>query len=96
LVVVGDVDTQEIFALAEQYFGHIEPNLSYKKQKNFFNQDIATQAVTLYRDVQQPCLAYAFVVDGAMAKNDHTLQITEWILGKGKGSRLYKKLINYL
>ena len=39
-------------------------------------------------------LAYAFVVPGAIDKKDTALDIFEWIFGKGKSSRLYKKLVN--
>ncbi|HLJ31703.1 MAG TPA: pitrilysin family protein [Candidatus Babeliales bacterium] len=94
LVVVGDVNADEVFELAQNYFGNIPADQDYTKKENFFHRDIASKSLTLYRDVAQPTLAYAFVVPGAAEKKDAALEIFEWILGKGKSSRLYKKLVN--
>src|SRR5579872_1587400 len=94
LVVVGDVNADEVFELAQNYFGNIPADQDYTKKENFFHRDIASKSLTLYRDVAQPTLAYAFVVPGAAEKKDAALEIFEWIIGKGKSSRLYKKLVN--
>ena len=94
LVVVGDVNPDEVVELANQYFGEIPKDQSYTKKENFFHRDIASKSLTLYRDVAQSTIAYAFVVPGAIDKRDTALDIFEWILGKGKSSRLYKKLVN--
>jgi len=94
LVVVGDVDPDEVVALANEYFGAIPKDPGYTKKENFFHRDIASKSLTLYRDVVQPTLAYAFVVPGSIDKKDSAMDIFEWILGKGKSSRLYKKLVN--
>ncbi len=94
LVIVGDVDPDEVVELANQYFGEIPKDPEYTKKENFFHRDIASKSLTLYRDVAQPTIAYAFVVPGAVDKKDTALDIFEWILGKGKSSRLYKKLVN--
>jgi zinc protease len=94
LVVVGDVDPDEVVALAQQYFGDIPQDPEYTKKEHFFQHDIVSKSVTLYREVAQPMILYAFVVPGATEKKDTALDIFEWILGKGKSSRLYKKLVN--
>jgi len=94
LVIVGDVDPDEVVALANQHFGKIQKDPEYTKRENFFHRDIASKSLTLYRDVAQPTVAYAFLVPGASEKKDTALDIFEWILGKGKSSRLYKKLVN--
>ncbi|HEX4068807.1 MAG TPA: pitrilysin family protein [Candidatus Babeliales bacterium] len=94
LVIVGDVHPDEVVDLANQYFGEIQKDPEYIKKENFFHRDIASKSLTLYRDVAQPTLAYACVVPGAVDKRDTALDIFEWILGKVKSSRLYKKLVN--
>ncbi len=94
LVIVGDVNPAEVVDLANHYFGAIPKNESYSKRPTFFHQDIASKSLTLYRDVAHPTLMYAFVVPGAIEKKDAALDIFEWIIGKGKSSRLYKKLVN--
>lgn len=94
LVIVGDVDPDEVVALANKHFGSIPKGSECKKKANFFHRDIASKSLTLYRDVALPTLAYAFVVPGSVDKKDTAMDIFEWILGKGKSSRLYKKLVN--
>lgn len=96
LVVVGDVDPQEVVALAKEHFGHLVSNEDYKKEIHYHNRDIVSKSVTLYRDVVQPIALLAFVVPGVSAKQEHVITALEWILGKGKGSRLYQKLVNEL
>ncbi len=94
LVVVGDINAEEVFQLADQFFGAIPADPNYKKNAYHFTQDIAAKAVTIYRDIKQPFVTYSFVGPGAKEKKDHFLQIIQWIIGKGKSSRLYKKLVN--
>jgi len=94
LVIVGDVNPAEVIDLANHYFGAIPKDENYTKRPTFFHQDIASKSLTLYRDVAHPTLMYAFVVPGAIEKKDAALDIFEWVIGKGKSSRLYKKLVN--
>lgn len=96
LVVVGDVDTDDVFESAEKYFGKIPSNPKYRKEKFYFNKDIAAKTIILYRDIQQPSVVLSFIVPGAIDRNDHILDAAELILGKGKGSRLYSKLVDQL
>ena len=96
LVVVGDVDADEVFQLAQKHFGALKADNTYKKSDYYFGKDIVSKSVTLYRDIKQPLVMYTFVAPGARQKVDHILQITEWVIGKGKSSRLYKKLVNEL
>ena len=94
LIVVGDVNPEEVFLLAEEKFGHTPSESTYKKHDFYFNQDISSKTVTLYRDIQQPTVVYAFLVPGIKSKKDHILELAARILGKGKGSRLYKKIVD--
>lgn len=96
LVVVGDVEPEEVFALAEENFGKIPANPGYKKDAYYFNKDIGAKSITLYRDVQQPMVVLAFVVPGIKERSEHIYEIASQILGEGKSSRLQKRLINEL
>ena len=96
LVVVGDVQPEQVFALVEKNFGEIKPNVGYKKEEFFFHKDIVSKGVTLYRDIQQPLQAMIFVVPGIKKRNEHVLEIASWILGAGKSSRLHTKLVDDL
>jgi zinc protease len=96
LVVVGDVKAEEVFKEAEEQFGAIPSNPEYKKDEYYFNQDIMGKSVTLYRDVQQPISSLVFVTPGISNRKEHVLEIASWILGTGKSSRLYKKIVDEL
>lgn len=96
LVVVGDVQPEEVFELAEKHFGSIPADPDYKKDEFYLNKDIASKSVTLYRDVKQPVVYYTFMVPGSQEKQDYVLNLISIILGSGKGSRLYRKLVDEL
>jgi zinc protease len=94
LVVVGDVDAQEVFDLAQEYFGDIPANPQYTKAEHYHNRDILSKSVTLYRDIQVPMVGCVFVVPGLSEKKENVMQLLSWVLANGRGSRLYKKLVN--
>lgn len=96
LIVVGDVDPEEVFTLAEQYFGAIKPNENYKKETFYFGQDIISKSITLYRDIKHPTGSMLFVVPGVSSKKTQLLDILSWALGTGKASRLHRKLVDEL
>lgn len=96
LVVAGDVNAEDIFSLAEKYFGKIPADPHYKKETFYFNKDIGSKTVDLYRDVKQSSVMNAFVVPGSTSGKDTVLDLISWILGNGKGSRLYRKLVDEL
>lgn len=94
LIVVGDVKVDEVFALAEDYFGDIPANFDYEKEEFYHNCDIAAKTVAIYRDVLQPIGVMAFVVPGAKDKIAHLTNVVSNMLAGGKSSRLYKKLVD--
>jgi zinc protease len=96
LVVVGDVDPERVFELAQGYFGSIPANPEYKREQFYFNDDIAAKQLVVYRDIQQPYLVYVFIVPGFYKKLDHVQDLLTWILGLGKASRLHQKLVDEL
>ncbi len=94
LVIVGDVDADDAFAAAEDAFGKIEPNTNYQKEPFYWNDDIVAKSVTLYRDVAQPACLFAWVVPGATTKNYAVLDLLNFIIGSGKASRLYRRIVD--
>jgi len=96
LVVVGAIDTEEVFALAEKYFGGIKSSPDYKKEKFYLDQDISAKSVSLYRGIKQPIAIVSFLVPGMREKKEHVLDAAEFILSSGKSSRLYSKLVDDL
>jgi zinc protease len=96
LVVVGDVEPEEVFALAEQEFGDIPADYSYKHESFPFTPDIISKNVTLYRDIQQPIATSLYIIPGSSAGKDSRIDVISWILGEGKGSRLQRRLVDEL
>jgi len=96
LVIAGDVNPEEAFALAQKYFGFIKPNKDYKREPFMFERDIAGKAVNLYRDVQLPTMIVSFVTPGSEQKVDFLTEVLALALANGKSSRLHKKLVDEL
>lgn len=96
LVVVGDIMPDEVFKEAEGHFGVIKGNPHYKKEHFYHGLDIRATKVVLERDVQQPIIMVAWLVPGVKARHNYLLDLVSWVIGAGKGSRLYKKLVDEL
>ena len=96
LVVVGDVDPEDVVAQAEKYFDNILSQPEIKREEYYLRKDLISQSVFMKRDIQQPSALFAFTVPGAQAKSDYALDVISFILGSGKSSRLYKKLVDGL
>lgn len=94
LVITGDVTVEEAFQTAELNFGHIPSPTDYKKETFYFQDDIATQATTLYRPVTSPWYCYVYRIPGLQAGQNHLIDIASLILASGKSSRLYQRLVN--
>ena len=94
LVVVGDVNPHDVIGYATDYFGAIEPNLTYKKEQSYHMSDMRSISIKLYRDIKQPVAMLCWVVPGVRDKQDFVLDILSWILGGGKGSRLYRSIVD--
>ena len=96
LIVVGDIDPEKVFKAAEEEFGSIAAVPGYKREEFYFNRDLVSKAITLYRDVAQPFGIGAFIVPGALEKKDFIFDVLSWLIGSGRGSVLYKKLVEEL
>ena len=93
LVIVGDTTVEQAVDYAQQAFGHI-PRGHVEHNRNWTHQsDISSYTVTLYRDVQQPTVMLTWEVPGFQAQQNYIWDIISWVLGAGKGSRLYKRLM---
>lgn len=96
LIAVGDVKPEELRAAAEKAFGAIPADDTYKKESFYHGVDLGSVDVTLYRDVQQPIVLLAWAIPGLKERIDYQLDILSWVLGSGKGARLYAQLVDEL
>lgn len=92
LVVVGDVVPAEVFAEAERAFGQIK-SAEIKRPELYHSFDMVATKTTIFRDVQQPFQLFAWVVPGVVEKKEYLLDLISWMLGAGRGCRLYQKLV---
>lgn len=96
LVVVGDITAQEVYDKAEQYLGVLPVQEPIKEPLFYHRSDIATTATTLYRDVQQATGALCFIIPGLSKGQAELARLASYIIGSGRSSRLYKKLVEEL
>ncbi len=94
LVVVGNVNPDEVFNLAQIHFGSLKNNQLYIQPDFYLTKDLKTQKVVIYRDVAKPIVQLAFMIPGLREKQDMIMEIVQALLIEGKTSRLYKKLID--
>lgn len=94
LITVGPVEPDEVFSRVQRSFGHLEPSLDYQPREYYHSEDIISQQVTLYRDVQQPLVMLAWVVPGMKSRSDYLLDVVSWLIGSGKGSRLVRLIVD--
>lgn len=96
MVIVGDFDPEEAYLVIEKEFGAI-PSLGAIERPEFYHSfDVASTETTIYRDVQQPILVFGWAIPGTKSKKDYHFDLLSWVLGAGRGSRLYTKLVTDL
>jgi len=93
LVIVGDIDIDNVFESAEKFFGHIPTEKNYTQPVFYFEDDIESKSITLYRQTSSPWSCYMYKIPGILAGKNHIFNIASLILASGKSSRLYKKLV---
>jgi predicted Zn-dependent peptidase len=96
LAIVGDVQPDETFALAEKYFGWMPnaPRPQRAEVKEFRHK--MEQRYELTDQVELPRLTLAWVSPGAMKPGDADCDLLAQVLAHGKASRLYTKLVSEL
>ena len=99
LIVAGDVDPEQVFALAKKYYGHYPPDLS---SKQVVNQQVVLPTETKFLEFRHPqaelpSTAMAFIVPALhdIDKNSdaYALAILASVLDKDSSSRLEKALV---
>lgn len=96
LIVVGDVQPEDVFEQTEHFFGEIPCKERSCARVIAPAADIAHKEVVLYREVSQPWCCFAFRIPGIKDKEGHIWYLLELLLGRGKTSRLYQKLVQEL
>ncbi|HZE18655.1 MAG TPA: pitrilysin family protein [Candidatus Angelobacter sp.] len=94
MVVAGDVTPEEVFALAEKYFGPIPAVAQPPEEITKEPPQIGERRVTLKKFGQTPLLEMAFHIGASADKDAEARVILVNILGAGESSRLYRRLVD--
>ncbi|WP_367606336.1 M16 family metallopeptidase [Legionella sp. W05-934-2] len=96
LVVVGDVQAKQVFALAKQYFGQIKPSQMSLTKKQPEPPQLGKKLVEVHLPAKVPLLMVGFSVPSLNTTthvNDvYALELIEGILDAGNSARLAKNM----
>jgi zinc protease len=94
MIVAGDVTPEEVFALAEKYFGPIPAVPQPKEEITQEPAQIGERRVSIKKFGQTPLLEMAFHTGTADDKDAETRDLLVDILSSGESSRLYRRLVD--
>jgi predicted Zn-dependent peptidase len=93
LVLAGDIDVATARAKAEQYFGHIPPGPALSRPGTWIAERDDSRRETLYDQVAQPRWQRFWNTPPDNTRDAELLGLVGEILGGGKTSRLYERLV---
>jgi len=93
LVIAGDIDKAEVQKLVEKYFGEIPPGPPVHRPEAWIPELTEEVRLTMEDRVPLPRLYVAWHSPGIFQPGDADMDILSGILGQGKNSRLYKRLV---
>ncbi|MBP6869309.1 insulinase family protein [Candidatus Babeliales bacterium] len=96
MVVVGDVNPTEVYESIKKEFESIPAGCGWNEEPFYVNEDIKTKVISLYRKVAQPKCSMVYMAPGFMTGNQFDLEVLGYALAEGKGSRLYRLLVDDL
>lgn len=94
LVIAGDIDVEKTKKLIQRYFGDI-PRGKYEIKRPNVAEPPMTQQIkdTIYDNIKLPAVFMAFKIPKSGEREFYALDLLSNILGSGRSSRLYKKLV---
>ena len=95
LVIAGDVDAAQVFALADKYLAPLQKQPEPTPITTVEPEQLGERRLVVERsDAQSPIVAYAFHSGmGAGDKRFPTLELLSPILSQGQSSRLHQRLV---
>jgi predicted Zn-dependent peptidase len=95
IALVGDIRATDAIALVERYFGDIAPGEPVPAVTVEEPEQRGEKRVTINFDAE-PRLAMAFHKPTLPSKDDYVFDLIDQVLGQGRTSRLYKRLVEEL
>jgi zinc protease len=93
LVVVGDVDPQEVLAMAEAVYGKIPPAPEPPRVTAKEPRQYGERRVVVQREAQLPYFLMAYHVPNWESPDAFALELLVRLLSQGRSARLYHKLV---
>jgi len=93
IVLAGDIDAATAKPLMEQYFGDIPPGPPLPKLQSWVPKLSANVVDQMYDRVPQVRIQRSWNLPGRIERETTEMSVVAGILGSGKNSRLYKKLV---
>jgi zinc protease len=93
LVIAGDITADEAKKKAEHYFGDIPAGPTIKRQQEWVAKMTGEKRATMQDRVPQARIYKTWNIPGYSTRDFALLDLTSDILGSGKNSRLYKRLV---
>jgi predicted Zn-dependent peptidase len=91
-VIVGDVKADEVFKLAQTYFGRLQQGPVLTPIRTVEPEQWGERKVTVVADAE-PFLIMGYKRPGNADKDDASLSALAYVLGEGRTSRLYERLV---
>ncbi len=92
VAIVGDIDTSATIALVERYFGAIKPGRQPSPVTTLEPPQAGERRIELVADAQ-PTVMIGFHKPAIGTPDDYVFDVISMILGSGRTSRFYKKLV---
>ena len=93
LAIVGDIDKAKTKAMVEKYFGPLQPGPPVPKIDAVTPPITSERRAVVTDQVELPRVYMAWITDPIYKPGDAEADLTAQILGGGKFSRLYKRLV---
>jgi zinc protease len=93
IAIAGDIDKAKTKALLEKYFGPIPKGVDVPKVDVTTPAITAEKRITVTDTVQLPKVEFAWLTPQAFTRGDAEADFAAYVLGGGKSSRFYRKLV---
>ncbi len=93
IAIAGDVDTAEVIAKVERYFGDIPPGPVLTRPTRWIPTHAEERRLTMTDRVPQTRVYFSWTGPAWGTTDAHHLALAANILGGGKNSRLYERLV---
>jgi zinc protease len=93
LAIVGDFDPAQVKQLVDKYFGPLKRGAPVPKITAVTPPITAERRAVIHDEVELPRVYIAWITSSIFKPGDADADLTSDILGGGKSSRLYKKLV---